>query len=161
METLQHRLTVFGHVELYQRELANVTEDFCSDSTDVSVNHTVFLYCPLVAIHTQCTVHHTRKTSFYHVRPDILMTFQLVKGLHKNSNVQLRFYYIIIFQCIVNTEELRRNVHSVILTGRQGDKLIFFLEFIRQSLFLPDPFPTTLETCCYRWLISPLAYPGH
>lgn len=141
METLQHRLTVFGHVELYQRELANITEDFCSDSTDVSVNHTVFLYCPLVAIHTQCTVHHTRKTSFYHVRPDILMTFQLVKGLHKNSNVQLRFYYIIIFQCIVNTEELRRNVHSVILTGRQGDKFIFFLEFIRQLYFYLILFP--------------------
>lgn len=89
------------------------------------------------------------------------MTFQHIKGLHKNSDVQLRFYYIIVFQCIVNTKELRRNVHSVILTGRQGDKLIFFLDFIRQSLFLPDPFPTTLETCCYRWLISPLAYPGH
>lgn len=69
------------------------------------------------------------------------MTFQHIKGLHKNSDVQLRFYYIIVFQCIVNTKELRRNVHSVILTGRQGDTLIFFLEFIRQLYFYLILFP--------------------
>lgn len=30
---------------------------------------------------------------------------------------------------------------------------------MREALFLPDPFPTKLNTCCYRWQISPLAYP--
>lgn len=29
----------------------------------------------------------------------------------------------------------------------------------RQALFLPDPFPTKVNTCCYWWQISPLAYP--
>lgn len=60
----------------------------------------------------------------------------------------------------LNKQELRGKLQFFRKTAHTED-YIFFIWYIRQPLFLPDPFPTTLATCCYRWLISPLAYPGH